>query len=154
MAWAAMAGRSVSLTPMACRLAGMSRSSKAADRSNGSLGGGIAAEGGNAGEFVSADLSVEPHRRGEEQRIAQSVRSVGTGAWLLAPVQRALRQTTDGLTTVSTYTIWCVVHEAGFRWTDRSWCETGMAIRKRKGGTIAAHDPDAEAIQYQRRAER
>jgi hypothetical protein len=47
---------------------------KAADRGNGSLGGGVAAEGGsNAGEFVRADLSVEPRRRGEEQRIAQSV---------------------------------------------------------------------------------
>jgi hypothetical protein len=45
---------------------------------------------------------------------------------------------------VSTYTIWCVLHDAGFTWDrDRSWCQTGTAIRKRKSGTVVVHDPDA-----------
>ena len=47
---------------------------------------------------------------------------------------------------MSTYTIWSVLHEAGLRWQkDRSWCETGTAIRKRKSGTVTVRDPDAEA---------
>jgi transposase len=69
-----------------------------------------------------------------------------TGSWSLATLQRALRQVPDGLPTVSTYTIWCVLHEAGYTWQkDRSWCETGTAIRKRKSGTVVVTDPDAMA---------
>jgi len=52
----------------------------------------------------------------------------------------------DGLPTVSTYTIGCVLHDAGFAWgKDRSWCETGTAVRKRKRGTVTVLDPDAGA---------
>jgi hypothetical protein len=37
---------------------------------------------------------------------------------------------------VSSYMIWRVVHDAGFTWDkDRSWCETGTAVRKRKSAT-------------------
>ena len=37
-----------------------------------------------------------------------------------------------------------VLHEAGLRWSkDRSWCETGRAVRKRKRGTVTVQDPDA-----------
>ena len=69
-----------------------------------------------------------------------------TATWSLTTLQRALRQGPDGLPTVSTYTIWCVLHDAGFRWQrDRSWCPTGTAVRKRKAGTVTVHDPDAEA---------
>jgi hypothetical protein len=47
---------------------------------------------------------------------------------------------------ISTATIWGVLHEAGFRWgKDRSWCETGTAVRKRKNGTVTVTDPDAGA---------
>jgi hypothetical protein len=50
------------------------------------------------------------------------------------------------LLAVSTYTIWSVLQDAGFTWQkDRSWCETGTAIRKRKSGTVTVRDPDAEA---------
>ncbi len=69
-----------------------------------------------------------------------------TGTWSLATLQRALRQAPDGLPTVSTYLIWQVLHDAGLRWQrDRSWCETGASVRKRKGGTVTVHDPDAVA---------
>jgi transposase len=88
----------------------------------------------------------------EQERILREARRTPdrdtdrTGTWSLATLQRALRQAPDGLPTVSTYTIWCVLQEAGFRWQkDRSWCETGTAIRKRKGGTVTVRDPDAEA---------
>ena len=69
----------------------------------------------------------------------------GTATWSLNTLQRALRQAPDGLPNVSTYVIWCVLHEAG--WTlqkDRTWCKSGPVIRKRKGVTVEVTDPEAE----------
>ena len=61
-------------------------------------------------------------------------------------MQRALRRASDGLPKVSTYTIWAVLHDAGITWQkDRTWCQTGQAIRKRKRGEVKVHDPDASA---------
>ena len=88
----------------------------------------------------------------EQERILREVRRQpdrdqdGTATWSLATLQRALRRAPDGLPTVSTFTIWCVLHDAGFRWgRDRSWCPTGTAVRKRKSGTVTVSDPDAVA---------
>lgn len=88
----------------------------------------------------------------EQERILREVRRQpdrqidGTATWSLTTLQRALRRAPDGLPTVSTFTIWCVLRDAGFRWgRDRSWCATGTAIRKRKSGTVTVHDPDAMA---------
>ena len=70
----------------------------------------------------------------------------GTATWSLNTLQRALRQASDGLPKVSTYTIWQVLHEAGFSWQrSRTWCETGKVKRKRKAGVVEVTDPDAEA---------
>jgi len=45
----------------------------------------------------------------------------GTATWSLTTLQRAIRRATDGLPQVSTYTIWCVLHDAGLSWQqDRS----------------------------------
>jgi transposase len=88
----------------------------------------------------------------EQERILGEVRRTpdrnqdGTAAWSLTTLQRALRRAPDGLPGISTYTIWCVLHDAGFVWTkDRSWCETGTVVRKRKSGTVVVVDPDATA---------
>ena len=88
----------------------------------------------------------------EQERILREVRRAPdrdadrTGTWSLATLQRALRRAPDGLPAVSTYTIWSVLQDAGFTWQkDRSWCETGTAIRKRKSGTVTVRDPHAEA---------
>jgi len=88
----------------------------------------------------------------EQARILREVRRApdreadGTATWSLSTLQRALRRAPDGLPTVSTYTIGCVLHDAGFAWgKDRSWCETGTAVRKRKRGTVTVLDPDAGA---------
>jgi transposase len=88
----------------------------------------------------------------EQARILQEVQRVPdrdtdrTATWSLTTLQRALHQAPDGLPTVSTSTIWCVLHDAGLTWQrDRSWCPTGTAVRKRKAGTVVVHDPDAEA---------
>jgi transposase len=70
----------------------------------------------------------------------------GTATWSLNTLQRALRRAPDGLPKVSTYTIWAVLHDAGITWQrDRTWCDTGVAIRKRKGGEVKVQDPDASA---------
>lgn len=81
-----------------------------------------------------------------EARRAPDRERDGTATWTLSTLQRALRQAPDGLPQVSTYTIWRVLHEAGFRWQkSRSWCETGKVKRKRKAGVVEVTDPDAEA---------
>jgi transposase len=70
----------------------------------------------------------------------------GTATWSLNTLQRTLRRAEDGLPKVSTYTIWAVLHDAGVSWQrDRTWCQTGVAIRKRKRGEVEVHDPDASA---------
>jgi transposase len=69
----------------------------------------------------------------------------GTATWSLTTLQRTLRQAPDGLPQVSTYTIFMVLHEAGFTWqASRTWCETGKVKRKRKSGVVEVTDPDAE----------
>ena len=70
----------------------------------------------------------------------------GTATWSLSTLQRALRRAPDGLPRVSTYTIWCVLHDAGWTWQRaRSWCRTGVAQRVRKRGVVEVHDRDATA---------
>ena len=88
----------------------------------------------------------------EQARILREVRrepdrdADGTATWSLSTLQRALRRAPDGLPGISTYTIWCVLHEAGLTWgKDRSWCTTGTVVRKRKRGTVTVTDPDAGA---------
>jgi transposase len=87
-----------------------------------------------------------------QERILREVRRTPdrdadrTGTWSLSTLQRALRQAPDGLPGVSTQTIGRVLHEAGFVWgRDRSWCETGTALRLRKRGAVTVVDPDALA---------
>lgn len=70
----------------------------------------------------------------------------GTGTWSLSTLQAALRKAPDGLPEVSTYTIWSVLHDAGWTYQkDRTWCMTGQVERKRKTGVVTVTDPDAQA---------
>jgi transposase len=70
----------------------------------------------------------------------------GTATWSLSTLQRALRRAPDGLPQVSTYTLWAVLRQAGYRFgRTRSWCPTGKARRKRKSGVVEVVDPDAAA---------
>ena len=69
----------------------------------------------------------------------------GTAAWSLSTLKKALRSAPDGLPNVSTYTLWQVLHEAGYTFQrSRSWCPTGRAVRTRKAGAVVVTDPDAE----------
>lgn len=104
-------------------------------------------------------VAVEPRHGGgprvkygaaERERILAEVRRTPdreqdkTATWSLTTLQRALRTAEDGLPAVSTYTIWCVLHEADLSWQrDRSWCQTGVAKRRRKAVEVEVHDPDA-----------
>jgi transposase len=88
----------------------------------------------------------------QRERILQEARRVpdrerdGTATWSLSSLQCALRSAPDGLPSVSTYTIWVVLHEAGLTWQQsRTWCATGQVKRRRKSGVVSVSDPDAEA---------
>ena len=88
--------------------------------------------------------AVECERILREFRRAPDRRLDGTATWSLVTVQRALRRAPDGLAHVSTHTIGCILHEAGSTWQqDRTWCDTGKAIRVRKSGPVEVTDPDA-----------
>jgi hypothetical protein len=80
-----------------------------------------------------------------EFRRTPDLRGDGTATWSLTTLQRALRRAPDGLPEVSTFTILHALHDAGYTWQqDRTWCETGVALRKKKDGTVArVVDPEA-----------
>jgi len=70
----------------------------------------------------------------------------GTATWSLSVLRRVLRAAPDGLPEVSTFTIWQVLHGAGYTFQrTRTWCPTGSAVRKRKAGVVTVTDPDAGA---------
>jgi transposase len=70
----------------------------------------------------------------------------GTATWSLMALRKSLRSAPDGLPGVATSTIWQVLHEAGLSYQrSRTWCPTGAAMRKRKGGPVLVTDPDAES---------
>jgi len=88
----------------------------------------------------------------ERKRILQEARrrpdreKDGTMQWTLSTLQKALRAAPDGFPKISTWTIFHVLHEAGWSCQkDGSWCETGKVERKRKGRIVQVTDPDAEA---------
>ena len=69
----------------------------------------------------------------------------GTATWSLNTLQRALRRAEDGFPTISHPTILKTLYEAGFSWQkDRSWCQTGTVLRKRKAGIVEVTDPNTE----------
>jgi len=68
----------------------------------------------------------------------------GTATWSLGTLRKALRSTPGGLPAVSTYTLWRVLHGAGYsHQLTRTWCPTGTALRRRKAGAAVVTDPDA-----------
>ena len=71
----------------------------------------------------------------------------GTATWSLTTLRAALRRADDGLHGISTHTIGRTLHAAGYSWQkSRTWCETGVAVRKRKrDGVVTVSDPDAAA---------
>ena len=69
----------------------------------------------------------------------------GTATWSLMTLRKAVRSAPDGLPRVSTFTLWQVLHGAGYsHQLTRTWCPTGTALRRRKAGAVVVTDPDAE----------
>jgi transposase len=69
----------------------------------------------------------------------------GTANWSLTTLRKAMRAAPDGLPRVSTFTLWRVLHEAGYSHQNtRTWCPTGTALRRRKAGATVVTDADAE----------
>jgi transposase len=106
--------------------------------------------------------AVVPHHGGghrvrygeaEQRRILAEVARVpgrardGTATWSLSTLRNALRRAEDGLPGISTYTIGRALHAARYSWQKgRSWCETGVVVRRRKhAGAVTVIDPDAAA---------
>jgi transposase len=91
--------------------------------------------------------TYDPQARARILREAQRTptpEADGTATWSLTSLQKGLRKAADGLPNVSTYTLWQVLHEAGYSFQrTRSWCPTGQALRLRKAGVVATTDPDA-----------
>lgn len=95
--------------------------------------------------------SGHPHIYGEAEkaRILQEANRTpdrledATATWSLTLLQRALRVASDGLPKISTFTILHTLHEAGYTWQkSRSWCKTGMTLRKRPDGVVEqSEDP-------------
>jgi transposase len=70
----------------------------------------------------------------------------GTATWSLMTLRKAVRSASDGLPRVSTFTLWRVLHGAGYsHQLTRTWCPTGTALRRRKAGAVVVTDPDAES---------
>ncbi len=94
-------------------------------------------------------LTYDPQARQRILREAQrkpTPERDGTANWSLSTLKKALRLAADGLPRVSTYTLWQVLHEAGYTFQrSRSWCPTGQALRKRKAGSVVVTDPDAQS---------
>lgn len=90
-------------------------------------GGGPPVQYGPADrERILAELRRPPDRERD-----------GTATWSLTTLQRALRRAADGLPTISTFTIFQTLHDAGYTVQEnRTWCQTGTAQRKQKDGTV------------------
>lgn len=97
-----------------------------------------------------AKTHYESAQRQQIVELAQQLPNLetdGVSQWSLSTLQRRLRAEEEGqFSTISTYTIWQVLHEAGQSWQQsRSWCKTGTALRRRKSGVVMVSDPDTEA---------
>ncbi len=106
----------------------------------------VALESKHGGGQSKRYASVEQERILREVRREPDRDQDGTATWSISTLTRSLHKAPDGLPAVSTYTVWLVLREAGFVWNkDRSWCQTGTAVRKRKSGTVTVEDPDTLA---------
>src|SRR6266568_7653203 len=87
------------------------------------------------GAEARAQVMQEMRRQPDRQRDQTATRS-------LKLLQRALRRA--GLPAIGATTIGRILHEEGYSLQrDRTWCDTGYALRKRKDGVYRVRDPQA-----------
>jgi transposase len=95
------------------------------------------------GRSPAYDLAARQRILAEVQR-PPTPEADGTATWSLSALRKALRRAPDGLPRISTYTLWRVLHGAGYsHQLTRTWCPTGTALRRRKAGAAVVIDPDA-----------
>jgi transposase len=85
----------------------------------------------------------------ERERVLQEVQRQPdrerdqTATWSLKLLEKALRK--EGLPHIGATTIGRILHEEGYSLQrDRTWCDTGYALRKRKNGVYRVRDPQAQ----------
>ena len=70
-------------------------------------------------------------------------RADGTATWSLSTLERTVRR--EGLSQIGATTIRRVLHAAGSSYQRTgTWCPTGTAVRRRKGGSVTVADPQTE----------
>ena len=70
-----------------------------------------------------------------------------TATWSLKLLERALRRA--GLPSIGATTIGRILHEEGYSLQrDRTWCDTGYALRKRKDGVYRVRDPQTQKKKF------
>jgi transposase len=70
-----------------------------------------------------------------------------TATWSLKLLERALRK--EALPRIGATTIGRILHEEGYSvQRDRTWCETGYTLRKRKDGIYRVRDPHAQKKKF------
>jgi transposase len=105
---------------------------------------------GLAALVIAAGRGRKPTYGAEARaRVVQEVRrqpdrqSDQSATWSLKLLQRALRRA--GLPAIGATTIGRILHEEGYSLQrDRTWCDTGYALRKRKDGVYRVRDPQAQ----------
>jgi transposase len=81
---------------------------------------------------ILAALESEPKRKED-----------GSATWSLTLLQQRLRETS--FPQVGASTIRRTLQQAGYVYgQSRTWCQTGMVLRKRKAGVVKVHDPKTE----------
>ena len=69
-----------------------------------------------------------------------------TATWSLCLLCNALHKA--GLSHIAKETVRLMLYKAGYRFgKTRTWCPTGIAVRKRKAGAVTVHDPKAQEKQ-------
>jgi transposase len=81
---------------------------------------------------VLQEVQRQPDRKGDQ-----------TATWSLKTLERALRR--RDLPAIGATTIGRILHEEGYSLQrDRTWCDTGYALRKRKDGVYRVRDPHTQ----------
>lgn len=125
------------------RKAGMSREgvSQLVERFN-KLGLTVLEIAKGRGSKPTYDAQVRARVVQEVQRQPDRVNDQ-TATWSLKLLQRALRGA--GLHFIGATTIGRILHEEGYSFQrDRTWCDTGTALRVRKDGVYRVHDPQTQ----------
>jgi transposase len=103
-------------------------------------------EHGLAALSIAAGRGRKPtYTSAQQARVLQEVQRIPdrqedqTATWSLSLLRKALRAT--DLPHIANETIRQVLHTSGYSYQrTRTWCRTGYALRKRKGGTVLVYD--------------